>query len=49
MQSLPWVTPLVAAISADTLAPGRTPPSPGLAPWLSLISMARIGVSATRS
>ena len=30
-------------------APGSTPPSPGLAPWLSLISSARTGAPATRS
>ncbi len=28
----------IAAISSPTLAPGRIPPFPGLAPWLSLIS-----------
>ena len=35
--------PRVSAISRETLAAGRTPPRPGLAPWLSLISSARIG------
>ena len=38
MQSSPIGTPRVAAISAVTLAPGSTPPWPGLAPWLSLSS-----------
>ena len=38
MQSTPSGTPRVAAISALTLAPGSTPPWPGLAPWLSLSS-----------
>ena len=38
-QSLPTSTPRIAAISAVTLAPGNTPPCPGLAPWLSLISI----------
>ena len=38
-QSRPSGTPRVAAISAVTLAAGRTPPWPGLAPWLSLISI----------
>ena len=37
---VPTGTPRVAAISALTLAPGSTPPSPGLAPWDSLIEMA---------
>ena len=31
------------AICADTFAAGSMPPIPGLAPWLSLISMARTG------
>ena len=39
MQSTPIGTPRVAAISAVTLAAGSTPPWPGLAPWLSLISI----------
>lgn len=39
MQSTPIGTPRAAAISGVTLAPGSTPPWPGLAPWLSLISM----------
>ncbi|MNE41572.1 hypothetical protein D3C80_1356510 [compost metagenome] len=39
MQSLPARTPRVSAISALTLCPGRIPPWPGLAPWLSLISI----------
>src|ERR1700722_1726653 len=38
MQSTPGGTPRVAAISALTLAPGNTPPWPGLAPWLSFSS-----------
>jgi hypothetical protein len=38
-QSMPAGTPRVAAISGVTLAPGRMPPCPGLAPWLSLISI----------
>ena len=38
MQSTPTGTPRAAAISGVTLAPGSTPPWPGLAPWLSLIS-----------
>jgi len=38
-QSWPSGTPRVAAISALTFAPGRTPPCPGFAPWLSLISI----------
>src|SRR5659263_405115 len=36
----PMGTPRVAAISALTLAPGSTPPSPGLAPCDSLIEIA---------
>ena len=39
MQSTPTGTPRAAAISGVTLAPGSTPPWPGLAPWLSLISI----------
>ena len=38
-QSRPRGTPRVAAISGVTLAAGRMPPWPGLAPWLSLISI----------
>ena len=45
MQSSPGRTPRIAAISADTFAAGSTPPSPGLAPWLSLISSARTGAA----
>ena len=48
MQSTPSRTPRAAAISADTLAAGSTPPRPGLAPWLSLISSARTGAPATQ-
>ena len=33
-QSAPIGTPRVAEISAETLAAGKTPPWPGLAPWL---------------
>ena len=39
MQSLPISTPRISAISGLTLAAGSTPPWPGLAPWLSLISI----------
>ena len=39
MQSTPTGTPRAAAISGVTLAPSSMPPWPGLAPWLSLISM----------
>jgi hypothetical protein len=50
LQSTPTGTPRMAAISGVTLAPGSMPPRPGLAPWLNLISMARIdGVTDTRS
>ncbi|MCY1366432.1 hypothetical protein D9M69_533290 [compost metagenome] len=38
-QSMPAGTPRAAAISGVTLGPGSTPPWPGLAPWLSLISI----------
>ncbi len=38
-QSTPGGTPRAAAISGVTLGPGSTPPCPGLAPWLSLISI----------
>jgi hypothetical protein len=44
MQSLPTGTPRMAAISRVTFTPGSTPPSPGLAPWLILISIARVGL-----
>ena len=37
MQSSPSGTPRALAISELTLAPGSTPPSPGLAPWESLM------------
>ena len=37
-QSTPSGTPRAWAISGVTLGPGSTPPWPGLAPWLSLIS-----------
>ena len=47
MQSSPTGMPRVAAISAETFAAGSTPPRPGLAPWLSLISSARTGAPAT--
>ncbi len=49
-QSSPIGIPRIAAISSLILAAGRSPPRPGLAPWESLISIARIGcfsVSAT--
>ena len=49
MQSWPIRMPRIWAISAETFAAGSTPPSPGLAPWLSLISRARTGAEATRS
>ena len=39
MQASPCITPRAAAISAVTLAPGKMPPWPGLAPWLSLSSI----------
>ena len=39
----------MAAISAVTLAPGSSPPRLGLAPWLSLTSIARTGAPATTS
>ncbi len=39
MQSTPISTPRASAISRVTLGPGSTPPWPGLAPWLSLISI----------
>jgi hypothetical protein len=46
MQSSPIGTPWMAAISAVTFAAGKTPPWPGLAPWLSLISIILICGSA---
>ena len=39
MQSLPMGTCRMAEISGVILAAGSTPPRPGLAPWLSLISI----------
>jgi hypothetical protein len=39
--------PRIFAISGVIFAAGSTPPRPGLAPWLSLISMARTGALAT--
>ena len=48
-QSRPGWMPRAAAISGVTFAAGSTPPRPGLAPWLSLISIARTGCSAHRS
>ncbi len=39
MQSTPTGTPRACAISGVTLAPGSTPPWPGLAPCESLISI----------
>jgi hypothetical protein len=47
MQSLPRGTRRILAISGVILAAGSTPPRPGLAPWLSLISMAAHGRLAT--
>ena len=49
MQSTPWRMPRVSAISRDTFGPGSTPPSPGFAPWLSLISIALTGALWTSS
>ena len=37
--SLPTGTMRASAISSVTLAPGRMPPCPGLAPWDTLISI----------
>ena len=48
-QSTPGSMPRISAISSLTLAPGSIPPRPGLAPWDSLISIARTGADATRS
>ena len=36
------------AISSVTFEAGRSPPRPGFAPWLSLISSARMGASSSR-
>ena len=36
---LPTFTPRASAMASVTLAPGRMPPWPGFAPWLSLISI----------
>ena len=41
MQASPCGTPRASAISAVTLGPGRTPPWPGLAPWLIFSSIMR--------
>ena len=49
MQSLPAVTPRMAAMCGVTLIPGRTPPRPGLAPWESLSSTARTGAPSTHA
>ena len=52
-QSTPTGTPRASAISTVTLGPGNTPPWPGLAPWLSLISIiftcASVACSVKRS
>ena len=45
-ESRPAGMPRIAAISSVTLAAGRMPPLPGLAPWLSLISNIRTWSSA---
>ncbi|CAM5314094.1 hypothetical protein SHIRM173S_02805 [Streptomyces hirsutus] len=47
--SLPGGMPRISAISGVTFAPGSIPPSPGLAPWESLISIALTGAPATTS
>ena len=39
----------ISAISGVTLQAGSIPPSPGFAPWESLISIARTGADAARS
>jgi hypothetical protein len=49
MQVTPTGIRRIRAISGVTLAPGSTPPRPGLAPWLSLISIARTFAEATSS
>ncbi len=48
-QSRPAGTPRMRAISSVTFGAGSSPPSPGLAPWESLTSIARTGASLTRS
>ena len=48
-QSLPIGMPRISLISLVTLAAGSRPPSPGLAPWESLISIARTGADSTTS
>ncbi|GAA3530401.1 hypothetical protein GCM10022263_18780 [Nocardioides daeguensis] len=45
-QSLPSGMPRISAISAVTFAAGSSPPRPGFAPWLSLISSALTGAEA---
>ena len=45
----PTGTPRAAAMTGVTLAPGSTPPRPGLAPWLSFTSMAFTGAEATEA
>ena len=49
MQSLPTSMPRTPAMTELTLAPGNIPPSPGLAPWDSLTSMARTGFASHSS
>ncbi len=48
-QSWPIGMPRISEISRLILAAGNMPPSPGLAPWLSLISIAFTGAEATTS
>ena len=48
-QSSPSGTPRISAISGVTFAAGSMPPSPGLAPCESLISIARTGACSIRS
>ncbi len=48
-QSLPIGMPRISLISWVTLAAGRSPPSPGLAPCESLISIALTGAESTTS
>jgi hypothetical protein len=48
-QSSPAGTPRISAMSRVTFAAGSIPPSPGLAPCESLISIARTGASSRRS
>ena len=38
IESLPTSIPRIFAISVVTFTPGKTPPFPGLAPWLNFIS-----------